>query len=68
MYKPEYGDPICAVRMPGWMRRGLDLLARQQGTTLSEILRGLAAEELKRNGITEMAAKPLPGQRSMFDK
>ena len=68
MYKPEYGDPVCTVRMPGWMKRGLDVLANREGTTVSEILRDLASNELQRNGITERGSQPLPGQLSMMDK
>ena len=62
MYKPEYGDPTLAVRFPIWMHTGLKVAARREGTTVSEILRELAAGRLKEHGITAESCKPIQGQ------
>ena len=62
MYKPEYGEPTMTVRLPIWMHTGLKVAAQREGTTVSAILRGLAADKLKEHGITATSAEPIRGQ------
>ena len=67
MYKPEYGEPVMTLRLPTWMHAGLKIAARKEGTTVSGILRELAAAKLKEHGITAEGAKPIDGQITLED-
>lgn len=61
MAKTYYGDPNLVCRMPAHYITALQMLARQQGTTVSEIVRSLVADELKARGF-RLSSEPLPGQ------
>ena len=53
MAKKQRGNPLIALRLPQWQIDGLKLLAKQEATTVSEILRGYAATYLAEHGLTE---------------
>ena len=59
--KVQRGDPIYTLRMPDAIAEGLRQMAKDNGTSMSAILRDLAAAELKRRGY-RLEEKPLEGQ------
>lgn len=67
MYKPEYGDPTIALRMPGQMIAAAKRCARLHNTTFSELVRRLLADQLDADGIDWQTIKPTPGQTSIDD-
>ena len=67
MHKTEYGDPMFSVRMPSWMITTLKMLARQQGTTVSYLLRDIVSDEFKRYGIKRPGEVPIEGQLRIED-
>lgn len=58
----KYGDPIMTLRLPTWMISGIKLVARKEGTTVSEIIRDMVAAVLAENGITERGMQVIEGQ------
>lgn len=58
------GRPIISLRMPREQIQGLQILARQQGRTVSDILRELVEQTLKENHI-RTAPEQLDGQLSV---
>lgn len=57
----QYGDPLIAVRMPRHLIAGLKMMARDQGSNSSEIVRALVEEELKAHGY-QIKEEPMEGQ------
>ena len=58
------GRPLVALRLSPEIIAALKISARQHGLTVSDLLRQLIAEQLKRDGIST-TGKPLDGQISM---
>ena len=68
MYKPEYGHPTIALRIPKPMITAAKVAARKHGTTLSGLIRDCLAEKLSQDGISwQTPPTPTPGQKSIDD-
>lgn len=65
MAKTYEGSPILCMRLSGWQISGLKKLAREQGITVSDILREYVAAYLARNGITERGMQEIEGQMKL---
>ncbi len=52
MVTKVYGDPLIAVRLPAEVIQGIKLLAKEQGTTVSAIVRDLIEGQLREHGIS----------------
>ena len=57
----RYGDPLIAVRMPRHLIAALKMMARDQGSNSSEIIRALVEAELRAHGY-KITEEPLEGQ------
>ena len=64
MAKESY-DPIFTSRMPAWMMTGLKLVARNEGTTPSALVRDMVAAVLHENGISEKGLNVIEGQMKL---
>ncbi len=53
---------VMALRLPLWQINGLKIAAKEDGTTVSALLREHVTACLQEHGITETAIVPLPGQ------
>ena len=53
---------VMTLRLPIWQINGLKIAAKEDGTTVSALLREHVTACLKGHGITETAIVPLPGQ------
>ena len=62
MYKKSYGDPVMTVRLPAWQIAGLKIVAREENTTSSELIRSYVAALLRDHGITGAETQPVEGQ------
>ena len=68
MYKPEYGHPTVAMRIPRPMIVAAKICARRHGVTLSELMRDCLAQQLDQDGIPwQTPPAPTPGQKSIDD-
>ena len=60
MGKP-WGQPLLSIRLPAEDKRRLEYLARQENTTVTEIVRSLISERIKDVGNAP-SSDELPGQ------
>ena len=67
MWKPEYGNPTMTIRLPKPMIAAAKRCARLHDTNVSELIRGLLADQLEDDGINWQTIKPTPGQTSIDD-
>ena len=68
MYKPEYGDPVVALRLPREMTAAARISARRHDTTFSGLVRSLIENQLQQDGLDwRKASEPIPGQISFDD-
>ena len=58
---PTRGRPTMNVRMPQYIIDTMHEMAKDRGTTVSDIVRALIEDELKRNGYP-ITPKPIEGQ------
>ena len=65
MTTQQYGDPIITVRIPSGMIVAAKEAARIHGTTLSELIRDLIAQQIARDGLTWQTVAPIDGQEQM---
>ena len=64
-YKPTYGEPVVALRLPKPMIAAAKVAARRHDTTLSGLMRDLLAQQLDLDGIDWKTPTPTPGQKSI---
>lgn len=62
----QYGDPVLTVRIPREKLAMLKLLARQEQTTVTEILRPLIDQRLEESHI-QPPTTTIPGQITSTD-
>ena len=67
MYKSEIENPVITLRVPLWMTSALKIQARREGTTVSEMLRGLAEGHLRQNGISGPGDHRIKGKTTRED-
>ena len=60
------GSPMIALRLPKETIAALKISARRHGVTVSDLLRQIIDDLLKRDGI-HVNTTPLPGQRDIDD-
>lgn len=64
-YKPTYGEPVVALRLPKTMIAAAKVAARRHDTTLSGLMRDLLAQQLDQDGIDWRTPSPMTGQKSI---
>ena len=64
MAKKHRGRPIITLRLDAGRIAALKMAASKHGLTVSDLLRELIDEQLRRDGITANSG-PIPGQLSM---
>lgn len=68
MYKPTYGDPVVALRLPREMIAAARISAKNHDTTFSGLVRSLIESQLEQDGIHwQRSPEPITGQVSVDD-
>lgn len=64
MAKRQRGNPVLTLRLDSGTTDALKECAKQHGETVSELLRQLIEEQLRKDGIST-SNKPIEGQLTM---